>query len=83
MAKRKYATAMSLGLMLAGGTIAVASSASASVVAGQRLAGAPTSATAVVTGVQERPRCRYVRGHFRWDYRRGHRVWVPRHRVCW
>jgi hypothetical protein len=82
MTKQKPATAVLLGLFFAGGTALAAGPASASAATGQRLATASNGTTAIVSGIQERPRCRWVRGHWRWDYRRGHRVWVPRHRIC-
>jgi hypothetical protein len=81
MTKREHAAATLLGLLFAGGTVLAAGSASASVAAGQRLT-TSNGTTAVVTGSPERPRCHWVRGRWRWDRRRGHRVWVPRHRVC-
>jgi hypothetical protein len=83
MRKRKPATAALLGLLFAGGTILAAGTASASVTSGQHLTTAPSSTIAIVTAAPERPRCHWVHGRWRWDYRRGHRVWVPRHRVCW
>jgi hypothetical protein len=83
MAKQRHGTAALLGLLIAGGTLVTAGPASASAAAGQRLGNAPSIETAVVTGALQRPpRCRFVRGHWRWDRRRGRRVWVPRHRIC-
>lgn len=83
MTKQKHATAALLGLLFAGGTILTAGTATASVSAGQNAATASGNATNVVSRAPEnQPRCRWVRGHWRWDYRRGHRVWVRGHRVC-
>lgn len=78
MTKQKYAAATLLGLLFTAGTILTAGTASAAT-GGQRITTATTTAAA---GVPERPKCYWVRGHWRWDYRRGERVWVPRHRVC-
>ncbi|MGH3380334.1 MAG: hypothetical protein ACRDP6_36930 [Actinoallomurus sp.] len=83
MTKQKHATAALLGLAFAGGTILTAGTATASVPAGQRTVIASSAAHAASQAPANRPRCRWVRGHWRWDYRRGHRAWVPGHRMCW
>ena len=84
MTKQKHATAAVLGLALAGGMFVTASTATASAAAGQSLTTAPKGLVSTVsTAPETRPRCRWIRGHWRWDYRRGHRVWIRGHRVCW
>jgi hypothetical protein len=80
MTKQKHAAAALLGLAFAGGSILTAGTATASVPAGRSavIASSPTHAASL-----DRPRCRWVHGHWRWDYRRGHRAWVRGHRMCW
>jgi hypothetical protein len=79
---RMRVTGVLSGLVFAIGTVPTVGTATAAVPTGGRAA-APQTATHRVAGTMEdRARCHIVRGHWRWDRRRGHRVWVPRHRVC-
>ena len=82
MTKQKHAAAALLGLAFAGGAIVTGGTAVASVPAGQSAVIASSSTQTVSLAPASRPRCRWVRGHWRWDYRRGHRAWVPGHRRC-
>jgi hypothetical protein len=80
---QKHTTAVLLGLLFAGGTIFAAGPATASVSAGQSTVIASSTPTNAISRAPEnRPRCHWVRGHYRWDYRRGRRVWRRAHRVC-
>lgn len=84
MSKRMAVTVS--GLMIAGGTAITGGAAYAAGRPGTAsLTTAPQSAVAglVATSPDLRP-CRWVRGHYRWTYRRGlrTRVWIPRHRIC-
>jgi hypothetical protein len=83
MTKQKHATAALMGLLFAGGTIVTAGTATAAVSTAQSLATAPSAMVSTVsnTTTRNRPRCHWVHGH--WRYRRGHRIWVSGHRVCY
>jgi hypothetical protein len=75
------------GLVIAGGTALTGGAAYAAGQPGSaRLSTAPQSASAglIATSPDLRPRCRWVRGHYRWTYRRGMRtrIWIRGHRVC-